>query len=171
LAPDPSIAVAAVSSNAIFHGYLEKDYQASELGIKTTREVFDKSADSVKEMQPQPEAPAAATQATKPTPANQGLWDSATSWLQDAATTIKEKTASLSASLDPRPTIERLKKFAEDGTRYIINLIVDFVLETLIVPLIVLFGLYAVARSLLRSLTAGLDSWRSVPQAPRESVQ
>jgi len=51
-----------------------------------------------------------------------------------------------SKSGDVRTSYENLKKTAEQATEHIVNLIVIFLLQTLVLPLVLLWGLYVVIR-------------------------
>ena len=71
---------------------------------------------------------------TKTLPANPSLFD---------------KLKGLSSNFDVSAKVEQLKKIAEQTTEHIINLIVLFLMQTLLLPLVLLWGLYAFAKSML----------------------
>ncbi len=53
------------------------------------------------------------------------------------------------AGLDPRPYIERLKAVVDNATEYVIQLIVIFFLQTVLLPLLLLWAVYFVLRNML----------------------
>lgn len=74
--------------------------------------------------------------ATAP-PANQGLVDQLKGWAGSQTAAWKER-------------FEAVKQAAEQATQHVIKLMVIFILQTLVVPLAMLWGLYALARAVLR---------------------
>ena len=71
--------------------------------------------------------------------------------LDAAAKTIDQpdSDASILERLDPRAYLDTVRQFATRATEQIIDLIVVFVLQTLLVPLVLLWAMYAAMRSLL----------------------
>lgn len=65
-------------------------------------------------------------------PENQGVLDKMKGWLAENA--------------DVKARFETLKQAAEQATEHIIRLIVIFLLQTMVIPLLLLWGLYGVAR-------------------------
>jgi hypothetical protein len=53
------------------------------------------------------------------------------------------------AGLDPRPYIERLKAVVDNATEHVIHLIVVFLLQTVLLPLLLLWTMYFVLRNML----------------------
>jgi len=51
--------------------------------------------------------------------------------------------------LDPRPYLEDLKRQASEATDHMINLIVVFVLQTVLVPMFLLWAMYLALRSVI----------------------
>ncbi|MFC5497012.1 hypothetical protein ACFPOE_05665 [Caenimonas terrae] len=83
-----------------------------------------------------------ATQVDRDSPAtapaqSQGLVDRIKSWAGAQGTAWKEG-------------FERLKQAAEQATEHVIRLMVIFILQTLVLPLAMLWGLFALARTVLR---------------------
>jgi hypothetical protein len=74
--------------------------------------------------------------ATAP-PENQGLVDQLKGWAGSQTDTWKAR-------------FEAVKQAAEQATQHVIKLMVIFILQTLVVPLAMLWGLYALARAVLR---------------------
>jgi hypothetical protein len=74
----------------------------------------------------------AAKLAPPPVAQSQGMLDRMKGWLADNA--------------DVRARFEELKQAAEQATEHIIRLIVVFLLQTLVIPLLLLWALYALAR-------------------------
>jgi hypothetical protein len=66
-------------------------------------------------------------------PDQQGILDKMKAWLSENA--------------DVKMRFENLKQAAEQATEHIIKLIVIFLLQTLVIPLLLLWGLYAVVRA------------------------
>ncbi len=60
-----------------------------------------------------------------------------------------DKLKGLSSNFDVTAKVEQLKQIAEQTTEHIINLIVLFLMQTLLLPLVLLWGLYAFAKSML----------------------
>ncbi|MDP3310281.1 MAG: hypothetical protein Q8S56_04865, partial [Polaromonas sp.] len=74
----------------------------------------------------------AAKLAPPPVAQSQGMLDRMKGWLAENA--------------DVRARFEELKQAAEQATEHIIRLIVVFLLQTLVIPLLLLWALYALAR-------------------------
>ena len=81
-------------------------------------------------------ANAAKVQLTAP-PQNQGPVDQLKGWAGSQTAAWKE-------------LFEAVKQAAEQATQHVIKLMVIFILQTLVVPLAMLWGLYALARAVLR---------------------
>jgi hypothetical protein len=66
-------------------------------------------------------------------------------------TADRNKDADLGAlsSLDPRPIIDRMKQFATAATDHVIKLIVVFLLQTLLIPVFLLWVMYTALRGVL----------------------
>ncbi|WP_372826953.1 hypothetical protein [Polaromonas sp.] len=82
-------------------------------------------------------------------PENQGVLDKMKGWLAENA--------------DVKARFESLKQAAEQATEHIIRLIVIFLLQTLVIPLLLLWGLYGVARGVFER--AGRER-RDTPRLP-----
>lgn len=64
---------------------------------------------------------------------------------------LLDKLKGLSSNFDVSAKVMQLKQIAEQTTEHIINLIVLFLMQTLVVPIVLLWGLYAFTRAVLRS--------------------
>jgi len=62
-----------------------------------------------------------------------------------------DKLKGLSSNLDVAAKVEQFKQIAEQTTEHIINLIVLFLMQTLLVPLGLLWGLYILVRGMVRA--------------------
>jgi hypothetical protein len=91
----------------------------------------------------------AAKLAPPPVAQSQGMLDRMKSWLADNA--------------DVRARFEELKQAAEQATEHIIRLIVVFLLQTLVIPLLLLWALYALARGVFERAGRWPDP---VPRSP-----
>lgn len=126
-----SIPVATFGTDLLFKQFLEKDYQSSLVTIVTV-------TDKVKQPPPQQQAAP---------PNNQGWFDGLKNWAPRA--------------LDPRPYLAELQKKADKAAEDVVQLIVVFLLQTLLIPILILWALYLVLRSLIR-LPRGAD--QTAPQ-------
>ena len=117
-----AIPVVTLGSDAVFQQFLARDYQASQLILDRTSVAVEKTS------------PAAATG-----PENAGLLDRMKTWAAAQNTAWKER-------------LDGLKQAAEQATEHVIKLMVIFLLQTLVVPLGLLWMLVGAMRGVLRSL-------------------
>lgn len=115
-----AIPVATIGSDVVFQQFLAGDYAASQQALDRTAVQVDK------------ENPAAAAAAER-----QGLLEKIKGWAGSQGTAWKER-------------FEGLKQAAEQATEHVIRLMVIFILQTLVIPLALLWALYALARGVLR---------------------
>jgi hypothetical protein len=115
-----AIPVATIGSDLVFQQFLAQDYVASQQALDRTAVQVDKAG---------PAATAAAQ--------GLSLVDRITAWGSAQGTAWKER-------------FDSLKQAAEQATEHIIKLMVIFILQTLVLPVAMLWGLYALARSALR---------------------
>jgi hypothetical protein len=111
-----AIPVVTLGSDVLFEKFLAADYAASQQAI-------DASSAQIEKAEPPVAAPAG----------NAGVLDKMKSWLAEK-------------NLDASARLEALKLAVEKITERIINLIVIFLLQTLIVPLLLLWALYGAAK-------------------------
>ena len=117
-----AIPVVTLGSDAVFQQFLARDYQVSQLILDRTSVAVEKTS------------PPAATG-----PENAGLLDRMKTWAAAQNTAWKER-------------LDGLKQAAEQATEHVIKLMVIFLLQTLVVPLGLLWMLVGVMRGVLRSL-------------------
>ncbi len=114
-----AIPVVTIGTDAVFKKFLEQDYKTSLASIDSTTE-------AVKQLTPDQ-----GVQKQK----SQGRIDKFNGW-------------SLSA-LDPRPYIESLKQSADKAAEHVVHIIVVFLLQTLLVPVFLLWALYFAMRNII----------------------
>ena len=117
-----AIPVVTLGSDAVFQQFLARDYQASQ-------RILDRTSVAVEKTNP----PAAAV------PENAGLLDRMKNWAAAQNTAWKE-------------SLDGLKQAAEQATEHVIKLMVSFLLQTLVVPLGLLWMLVGLMRGVMRSL-------------------
>jgi hypothetical protein len=115
-----AIPIATIGTDILFKQFLEKNYQT---GLATIGTVTDK----VKQ-------PLLPQQQAAP-PNNQGWFGGLKNWLPPA--------------LDPRPYLADLQKKADKAAEDVVQLIVVFLLQTLLIPILMLWVLYLVLRSVI----------------------
>lgn len=115
-----AIPVATIGSDLLFQQFLAGDYLASQQALDRTAVQVDK------------QSPAAT-----PAAESQSLLDRIKGWAGSQGTAWKER-------------FEGLKQAAEQATEHVIRLMVIFLLQTLVLPVAMLWALYAVARAYLR---------------------
>lgn len=112
-----AVPVVTLGSDLLFEKFFAADYAASQ-------QTIDLAAGQIEKTQPPVAAPADAA----------GVVDKMKGWLAEK-------------NLDAGARLEALKQAAEKITGQIINLIVIFLLQTLVIPLLLLWVLYAAARA------------------------
>src|SRR5690606_3556112 len=65
---------------------------------------------------------------------------------------VLEKFKNSITAMDPRPYINHLKTVLDDATEHVIHLIVVFFLQTILLPVLLLWGMYSVLRNMLFTL-------------------
>lgn len=66
---------------------------------------------------------------------------------------VLEKFKNSITAMDPRPYINHLKTVLDDATEHVIHLIVVFFLQTILLPVLLLWGMYSVLRNMLFTLS------------------
>lgn len=119
-----ALPVATIGSDLVFQQFLAHDYVASQQALDRTAVQVDKAG---------PAATAAAQ--------NQSFGDRIAAWAGAQGTAWRER-------------FDSLKQAAEQATEHVIKLMVIFILQTLVLPFVLLWGLYALARAMLRHVRA-----------------
>jgi len=123
-----AVPAVTLGSDLLFEKFLAADYAASQ-------QTIDLAAGQIEKTQPPIAAPAA----------DAGVLDKMKGWLAEK-------------NLDAGARLEALKQAAEKITEQVINLIVIFLLQTLLLPLLLLWALYGATKALFeRSGRSGAD--------------
>ncbi|MBI4996091.1 MAG: hypothetical protein HZC22_04175 [Rhodocyclales bacterium] len=112
-----AVPAVTLGSDLLFERFLAADYAASQQAI-------DLAAGQIEKTQPPVAAPAA----------DAGVLDRMKGWLAEK-------------NLDAGARLEALKQSAEKITEQVINLIVIFLLQTLVIPLLLLWAMYGAAKA------------------------
>lgn len=112
-----AVPVVTLSSDLLFEKFLAADYAASQ-------QTVDLAAGQIEKTQPPGAAPAV----------DAGVLDKMKGWLAEK-------------NLDAGARLDALKQAAEKITEQIIHLIVIFLLQTLLIPLVLLWALYGAAKA------------------------
>ena len=121
-----SVPLIAISSELIYKEFLSPQYlEATESLQETTRNIRTVNKSASKEI---------------PKGGDLSILDSAKKFYNSAVT-----------NLDIEARIERYKKAAANATKHTINLIVIFIVQTILFPLVFIFGVYLLGKSLIRS--------------------
>jgi hypothetical protein len=112
-----AVPAVTLGSDLLFEKFLAADYAASQ-------QTIDVAAGQIEKAEPPLAAPAA----------DAGVLDKMKGWLAEK-------------NLDAGARLEALKQSAEKITEQIINLIVIFLLQTLVMPLLLLWAMYGAARA------------------------
>ncbi len=82
--------------------------------------------------------------------------------VKEAVVALPQKLGQVSQKYDPSAYVEKLKELTAKFIDHVINLIVVFVLQTIVIPLIFMWGLYRLFISLTDSLDGRVKPMRSV---------
>jgi hypothetical protein len=146
-----AVPVVTVGSNAIYERFLQQEYTEGQAALTSAAAEVDKTVSAITARDATGSTALAQGQPPYPSPAapsanaDTGIGASLAAIFGQAAQT----TSAFFQQLDPRPAIERLKEKASEATKQLINLIVVFLLQTVLVPLALVWGLYAALRSAL----------------------
>jgi hypothetical protein len=144
-----AVPVVTMASDAIYQRFLQHGYDQSTAALAGTTDAMNRTTGDFRAQAGSAAAPdpAAGTTATTDTPqgSQASWWDSLTG---SARETLAEVTSAV-AGLDPRDYLERLKSHAAAATDHIIELMVVFLLQTLLLPVFLMWALYAVLRGVL----------------------
>ncbi|MGD8905471.1 MAG: hypothetical protein PVG58_01160 [Gammaproteobacteria bacterium] len=126
-----AIPLAAIGNDVVFRVFLEENYMASESAIGS-------AVANAEILSPEPQPPAAPDE-----PDEQG-------WIEE----LKGLHRQLQQGLDVGARLQRLEDLRQDveeTAEHVVNLIVVFLLQTLIMPLVILWALYMFVKGLLIS--------------------
>jgi len=151
-----AVPVVSVGSEGIYDRFLSGEYQQSATGLSSAADSVDstitelrqeekaaaqRKAGSTSQTEAKPEDnPGSAT----PQPSDDPSW---WPWGKDKANDILGDLGKTFSKFDPRPYLERLKQQAGEAIDHMINLIVVFVLQTVLVPMFLLWAMYLALRS------------------------
>ena len=130
-----AIPVAAVGTELVFQHFLEEDYLASESALSNTRSSVVELTGEIAE--PRDESRAAEEEESD--------------WIADALDTFR----GAAQAMDVNGRVEALKATVSDVADDIVRLIVVFLLQTLVVPVGILWLLYGLARHILSGQIQG----------------
>lgn len=135
-----SIPIVTVSSDIIFKQFLEEKFKESQIAIENGKKQLTPFASSVGTPQPAEVLPSTAPPQSETAQSAQEK-----GWLGDLKTFAKgvgSKIEEVKQNYDPRPYIKNLEIQAGLLVDHIINLIVVFVLQTIVIPLVLMWALY-----------------------------
>ncbi|MFZ1293000.1 MAG: hypothetical protein WAR81_02240 [Pseudomonadales bacterium] len=151
-----AIPVVTLATDGIYQRFLAPEYEQSSVVLEGSTDAMNKTTMDFREQAagetttqpetvPAPPTPAPAeAQATREQP-QPGFLDSMIRTIRD---NVNDVTA-IASKLDPRNYIEQLKEQASKATDHIIHLMVVFVLQTVLIPLFLLWAMYTALRGVL----------------------
>lgn len=120
-----TVPIAGLGNEFIYHIFLEQDYISSTQELEATAQQVGQLNENEKYRQPDIK--------------KKSVWESA-----------KEFYTSTSEMLDVSKKIEGYKEAAKESTHHIINLIVVFIFQTIIIPIIFILILYYLSRFIIQ---------------------
>ncbi len=158
-----------LATDAIYQRFLAPEYEQSSVALEGSTDAMNKTTTDFREqaaaekapsdavptpeLSPAPAPPDAQTPQEQPQPS---FLDSMIGVIRDnvnaAAGAVRDNVNAVTAvvsKLDPRIYIEQLKEQANNATDQIIQLMVVFLLQTLLVPLFLLWAMYTALRGVL----------------------
>lgn len=120
-----AVPITGLANESIYHVFLENEYIESTQLLETTALQIDQINEHV--------------QSHKPDIKKKSVWESA-----------KAFYSSTTEMLDMNKKIEKYKQAANKTTRHIVNLIVVFLFQTLIIPFCFIFIIYALFKYIIR---------------------
>jgi len=143
-----AVPVVSVGSDAIYDRFLSGKYQQSATGLSTASASVETTITALRQEEkaaPQPEGNSGTTPGSAaPQKAPGSSW---WPWAHDKADGAFNDIGKAFRKLDPRPYLKQLQEQASEAVDHMINLIVVFVLQTVLVPLFLLWALYLALRS------------------------
>jgi len=159
-----AIPAVTLASDVLYERFLHENYTRSSDGIASTTVAISAASEDLRARQPDGNPSGAALEAATPSPPAsraapppepglldriRGAVDDNVRALREAAARTTEAVGSAVAELDPRAYLEKLEKKAAAATDHIIDLMVVFLLQTVLVPIFLLWAMYAVLRGVL----------------------
>lgn len=120
-----AVPVSGLANEYIYRGFLQQDYITSSKSIEVTTEQINKLNENEK--------------LNAPGLKNKSAWESAIAFYN-----------STSDMLNINKRIDEYKQAAKESTQHIINLIIVFVFQTVLIPLAFFFIVYYLCRSIIR---------------------
>jgi hypothetical protein len=120
-----AVPVTGLANQAVYHVFLEKEYVTSTRELESTAEKIGQLNEG--------------EQFTQPNVKKKSVWESA-----------KEFYNSTSEMLDISRKVERYKQAAAETTNNVVNLIVVFIFQTVIIPLLFIFIIYSLFKYIIR---------------------
>jgi len=155
-----AVPVVSVGSDAIYDQFLNGEYQQGSAGLSTASASVDSTITAIRQDQSsavqsgssskwEVESGSSSTAAQNPPSATQppSLWERSKTAMNDMVGSAKDKVEDTVRKVDPRPYIENLKDQTNEAMDHMINLIVVFVLQTVLVPMFFLWAMYLALRS------------------------
>jgi len=148
-----AIPVVAICSDLVFKEFMAKDYQSSQQGIAMASGLSDEPKQPVAAPLGHKnifggilhwgKPPANQPQSAAVPPAHKGVFEKLKEWF--------------SQGTDSKSRLDNLKQLVEETTEKIIKLMVIFVLQTLVIPVALLWILYVLARGLFERPAKSLN--------------
>lgn len=139
------IPVATIGSAAVFDHLLKTDYEINQQGIDLTSEQLKTLSN--------------ATTAAPPVPSNSAPANDKSTWekLKDSVTGTASAISGTFTNPLPKAlaSYEELKQSAEQAAEKIVRLMVIFLMQTIVVPLLLVWGLYRLSAGVLVPRGAG----------------
>lgn len=147
-----------LASDAVYERFLQESYQRSSAALASTTETLSEKTDDMRDVNINASAPdpAPPAEADPPPQAEAGFLDRMRGAVDDNLRELKkavgrtgDAVGSAAARLDPRDYVDKLEKSAAAATDHIVDLMVVFLLQTVLLPLLLLWAMYAVLRGVL----------------------
>lgn len=142
-----SVPLTIVGSDFMFQQFLAHKFNESQLSLESSKDQLITLKATVEQS---PTSVAVPTQPAASTPSS-SLFDSAKQFIKTIPQGIENKIEQVKQKLDPTPYLEKLKTLTSQLVDHIINLIVIFVLQTIVIPLALMWALYRSCLALINS--------------------
>ena len=160
--------VATIGSAKLFEGFSADEYRASQgaldktaIDLKVFVPTVDGAGSSTARPAQAPAQPARAEGASTSVPPTystriQGAWQAMARGVEGAVDVVKDPLGGLRRKFDDtKRQYDEIKRSAEAAVEKMISLIVIFLMQTVVVPLLLLLGLYWLCRDLFRTQPGG----------------
>lgn len=141
-----SVPVVAVGSDIIFKQFLEDKFNESQMAIENGKKQLAPFASSVGMPQPAEVLSSTVPSQSEAAQSAQEKW-----WFKTFVEGVGSRIEEVKQSYDPRPYIKNLEARAGELVNHIISLIVVFVLQTIVIPLVLMWALYRSCLALIHS--------------------